>query len=99
MQDTHTGNRPLYGNIPGLGDQLVSRYSLRPTTGRAPQSDDSYLQRSLFFVRSSLTPYLLMSDTISVFNFHCDRSCIGPMVPRFSRPLEVADPITLGGTK
>ena len=36
-QDTHTGNRPLYGNIPGLGDQLVSRYSLRPTTGRAPQ--------------------------------------------------------------
>ena len=37
MQDTHTSNRPLYGNIPGLGDQLVSRYSLRPTTGRAPQ--------------------------------------------------------------
>ena len=36
-QDTHTGNRPLYENIPGLGDQLVSRYSLRPTTGRAPQ--------------------------------------------------------------
>ena len=50
-QDTHTGNRPLYGNIPGPGDQLVSRCSLRPATGRAPQSDDSYVLRILFLRR------------------------------------------------